>query len=489
MSKRVFLPISFLIASAIACALPSFAQDRGTASDRGDGGSGGRLAAAGDWPLESVELKSGTVYRGIVLSVGEDEIEFMEIVRRPNKPMFLVIRPVAVREIAKVDRLPQAQREQILRRTTFFRFRAEIEAGRMDRIDLKAFTAGGVRKYRYSGNWFALESTADEEMTRRCIVRIEQVFRAYRLLLRPRTSPRRRLEVLLLGSIDEYRTYLTRRGLSLKTPSFYLAHQNRIVAASELTRFAERLAESRAQHAELLQQYERLEADLPQRLQRMMEELRSKGYSRDQAVDLVAAQKNAWAHEHQAIIDKIDVANRRNELQFAKLTREMFERLYHEAFHAYLENFVYPHDRYDVPRWLNEGLAQIFEGGQLDGDTLRIGAPNRSALLAVQDLIAKGKPLHLADLLAADETQFLIAHEGANAQARQTYYSSWALAYYLIFMSERPVWGTAALDTYVKPASAELLPTTRFERLVGMPLEPFTQSWRQAMMQLKPPRE
>ena len=44
----------------------------------------------------------------------------------------------------------------------------------------------------------------------------------------------------------------------------------------------------------------------------------------------------------------------------------MFARAYHESFHAYLENYVYPHDHYDVPRWLNEGLAVMMEGGILD---------------------------------------------------------------------------------------------------------------------------
>jgi len=489
MSKRILLTLLFLVTLATVSVSPSLAQDRGAESDRGDRRDNGRLAAAGDWPLESVEVKSGAIYRGIVLSTGEREIDFMEIVRRPGKPMFLVLRPVSVGDVVKVERVTPAQREQILRRTKLFRFRAEIEAGQMDGLDLQPMTAGSVRGYQYSGKWFVLSSTADEEMTRRCIVRIEQIFRGYRLLLRPRTLPRRRLQVLLLGSMDEYRTYLARHGLSLKTPSFYLAHQNRIVAASELTRFAERLAKSRGRHQELLQLYERLEADWPHRERRLLEDLRSNGHSKEQAGKLAKMQEAALKRERSAIIDKIKVANRLNDAQFVELTREMFGRLYHEAFHAYLENFVYPHDRYDVPRWLNEGLAQIFEGGQLDGDTLRIGAPHRPALLAVQNLIAAGQPLDLADLLAADETQFLIAHEGINEQARQTYYFSWALTYHLIFLTERPVWGTAALDTYVSPSSAELLPTSRFERLVGMPLEPFTQTWQEAIMQLKPPQK
>ena len=52
----------------------------------------------------------------------------------------------------------------------------------------------------------------------------------------------------------------------------------------------------------------------------------------------------------------------------------MFRRLAHEAFHAYLETYVYPRQAYDVPRWLNEGLAQTFEAGLLeDADVLHDG--------------------------------------------------------------------------------------------------------------------
>ena len=62
---------------------------------------------------------------------------------------------------------------------------------------------------------------------------------------------------------------------------------------------------------------------------------------------------------------EISRCDRENVQLFDKVTRQMFTRLYHEAFHAYLENYVYPHDRYDVPLWLNEGLAVLLEGGLL----------------------------------------------------------------------------------------------------------------------------
>ena len=41
---------------------------------------------------------------------------------------------------------------------------------------------------------------------------------------------------------------------------------------------------------------------------------------------------------------------------------------------------VYNPATHDVPRWLNEGLAQVFEGGQLESGSLRIDAPDRVKL-------------------------------------------------------------------------------------------------------------
>lgn len=446
---------------------------------------GGPLARAAEWPLESVQLESGTVYRGLVQSVGEHEIEFMEVVRPPGKPMFLVVRPVPVQG-TKVTRLPEPERQRLIERTSRFRNRVLIEAGRIDEVTLESQTSDGTRRWRYAGPWFTLLSTADEETTRRCVVRIEQIFRAYRLILPPRTAPTRPLEVLLLGSTDEYRDYLRAHGPDLKNPSFYLARQNRIVAASELTRFAERLARSRDQHEQIRQLCERLDAGLPGRLQQLAGQLESLGYSRAEIVAEVKARQNAWSHEKAEWLEKIKTTNRRNEAKFDDLTRSMFRRLYHEAFHAYLENYVYPHDRFHVPRWLNEGLAQMFESGQLEGDTLRIDAPDREALLAVQEQLARDDPAVLPRLLAADETEFLTAHRSAAGPGREIYYLSWALTYYLTFLREPSIWDTAALDAYVTPDGSGLSPIARFERLVHVPLPEFWRRWRSTLLALRP---
>jgi hypothetical protein len=50
-------------------------------------------AVADQWQFETVQRKDGTVHQGLILAEGEEEIELVEIVRLPGRPMFGVIRP------------------------------------------------------------------------------------------------------------------------------------------------------------------------------------------------------------------------------------------------------------------------------------------------------------------------------------------------------------------------------------------------------------
>ena len=161
----------------------------------------------------------------------------------------------------------------------------------------------------------------------------------------------------------------------------------------------------------------------------------------------------------------------------------MVTRLAHEAFHAYLETFVYPRRVYDVPRWLNEGLAQTFEAGLLEADTLRIDTPNAAALARLQSDLRGASPLELADLLNAGSETFLSAHAADAQAASRMYYYSWGLAYYLAF--EQGVFGTPQFDAYLNPAEGGKSAVERFERLVGKSLPEFQVEWRAAMLNLK----
>jgi hypothetical protein len=100
---------------------------------------------------------------------------------------------------------------------------------------------------------------------------------------------------------------------------------------------------------------------------------------------------------------------------FQAETRQLFRTLYHEAFHAYLANFVYSSSEAAVPLWLNEGLAQVFETAFVEAGELRVGHADKDRLARVQTPLKKNEVLPLTDLLRSGPKQFVVLHAGDEA--------------------------------------------------------------------------
>ena len=437
----------------------------------------------GRWPLEVVLLADGSSLRGLVQGESDAEVDFAQIIQPPGKPMYAVIRGIPRAQVEQIERLPGDAHDGLVRRFALFRSRAVIEAGRMDAIKLSSLTDSGTPTLHYDGPWFRLVSTANEEQTRRCLVRIEQLFRAYRTLLPPRKwegeapAEPRPLAVHLFGSTDEYRGRLRELDLTLDNAAFYSPRQATILAASDLNLFADRLAQVRREHQRVRQDMARLDGEHAKKLLTLQGELRAAGFSAEEASAEIRQRRATWKKELEATLATNRERERTAEQKFAALTDKMFASLAHESFHAWLDSYVYPHDRHHVPRWLNEGLAQIFESGQLDGDALRLDAPDKSRLAALQADLASSSPLPLAEVLAANEREFLGPH-GSGTPQRQYLYA-WGLAYYLTFHEN--LLASGRLDTYVSQRAQRLDPVAGFEKLVGRSLPEFEKTWRDAM--------
>jgi hypothetical protein len=397
--------------------------------------------------------------------------------------MYLVVRPIPTRSIVSRKPLGEEEHRQLADRVHAFRFRSRIEAGQMENVKLDAHNNGERAFLRYRGPWFVLDSTADDETTRRCVVRIEQIFRAYRQILPPRVEPASELRVLILGSMDEYQQFVKDFNIEIENPAFFAARVNVIVGASELTRYADRLKKVRGEHEKLRQRYEATGKALPKQLADLGKRLREQGIGQNEIQKEIDARKSLWEEELAQAMQQINAADRRNESRFAEVTDEMFRRLYHEGLHAYLENYVYPHDSHDVPIWLHEGLAQVFQSGQLDADTLRIDAPLVEALRIVQDDLKSDNPLLLEDVLAAPRRDFLAGPQADNRAAR-LYAHAWALTYSLTFYE--PALGTAAMDEYVSLSKEQEPAIARFEKLIRSDIGKFESRWREAILELKP---
>jgi hypothetical protein len=157
--------------------------------------------------------------------------------------------------------------------------------------------------------------------------------------------------------------------------------------------------------------------------------------------------------------------------------------LAHEAFHAYLENYLTGRDgrAAGIPRWLNEGLAQVFEAGRLEADTLRIDAPGEKLLAALKTDLRRDKPLPLAELLSAEQDLFLVSHPGGARSSNRHYLYAWALTYYLTF---GPVGlDAAALDELSR---TDRTPVERLQKILGhVDLDEFESRWHADMLRLR----
>jgi len=435
-------------------------------------------AAFAQPPREQIELANHARYSGLIESEDADWLTLIRIETPRGRPMHLVVQTFDKQQVVSVTRLDASQRAEVQKQIDDFRNRAVIEAVRMDAIRLASSQGEGHTYRRYQSKWFALDSTVDEQNMRRLIVRAEQIFAAYRQILPPATTPARPLRLIVLGSMDEYQAVLRKLGVkaAFQNPACFIEEQNTVVVGSDLSRLAAATSEITKKNSQLRRELHDLEGQLPDRLRRIRDSLRGSGTSNDDVAKEVANERTRFLRQVQT---KKDVL-RQSDLQIDRLFRQSADqtlvRLYHEAFHAYVRNWVFPHPQYDIPPWLDEGLAVLFEGGLLEGDTLRIDAPGPLALKKLKADMAGPNPLALSDLLAASKGSFLISSAARPAAADRYYVNAWGLAYYLTF--EKRLLSSPALEKYLRSESTRLAPAERFQRLVGMPLAEIERQWR-----------
>lgn len=443
------------------------------------------LAAAGQepttFPQAKVTLRSGQQFSGLVLSETPPEVEFAEIVRPAGKPMYAIVRGIPRGSIFELARLTPDEHTLALAQFNKFRQRSAIEAARIEQVKLDRLRNGDRVQAFYTGPWFTLVSTADDDSTRRIIVRLEQLFRAFRQILPPRIAVSQPPTVRLFGSRDEYRDQLREWGLNIENPAFYSSTERTMVASSNLQPLVEQMATRNREEQALQDELRQREVAFNQSLTRLTDDLRNNGFSADDIVTEVRARRSQWENEQKALQQRLTDIHRRNEQRFQEANAAFFARLAHEAFHAYVEHQVFPPEQGRLPRWLNEGLAQMFETGQFDGELMRIDAPSKERLAALKGDLTGLNSFNLTKFLQTNDDKFLQVHDRRNSERLYRY--SWGLAWYLTFIEPRL--NTAAIDRYLAVQERETTAVERFETLVGRPLPEFEKRWQEALLGLK----
>jgi hypothetical protein len=386
--------------------------------------------------------------------------------RKPGASTGVVVATIERREIDHIDALDGKEREALRARLQALDPTGRGEVRRMASLTLGTGDWGKNGKGQartYRSDHFVLESNAAEDVVRRAAVRLENVYASYTRFLPPRVEAAEPTRVLLARSLTDYQTLLREEGQGpLANPAFYDTAHNRICCGSELQRLGEELERIRKEHQRSLTELNEKEAEL------------YKLYKGKTPAQLLAPIRESRF--------RIAQQDDRNERLFQEATARLFQRLYHEAFHAYLANFVYPPSETEVPRWLNEGLAQIFETAIIEAGELRVGHCERDRVRRVQELLKKGQLVPLGDMLKSGPKQFLVQHATEQQNSDCYYLTSWALAHYLTF--KRRLLGAKAMDEYVRALHRGGDPLAAFQEFVGQPLAEFEREFRRFVERL-----
>ena len=442
------------------------------------------------WDLETITLKKdGRKLSGLIRWEDRKQIEFVEVRRSAGEPMGRFVRVIGRERIANIERLDERERIRLSLRLRKFLQRTEILEGLLEDVELTESEFQEKSCLKYEGPWFTLRSRADEATTRLAIVRLEQVFAGFRTYLSPRSSRTRSqetLRIVILGSAPEYQQLLDERKSDIRQTAFFDTGRNEIIAGGQLASIASELDEIRVHHAKLTKELRQNREVAEKQTLALRAALRQSGNSQKKISLVVRAARVQWKKLRVQLKRQIDLASRRNDA----LYHEAFRRLYHEAFHAYLSNFVMEDGVTTVPRWLNEGWAQVFEAGLLEAGTLRVDAPSPERMQRLQNELRSEHSLSLKDVLTVPVNRFVVGHgraaDGPTTQeSSRLYLYSWGLAYYLTF--HRHLLGSSAMDEYLKVTEADSAKSdvARFEKLVGSPLEEFEAQWRKVMLSEK----
>jgi len=432
--------------------------------------AGSAAADDDEWIYEVIHLKNGETMRGLIVRETPAEIGFQSVRRKPGRPTLVFPTTLARDQIDSIDKLDEKERDRLAARIKALDPSGKGELLRMQNLDLKAAPWGKDGKGKalsYQSVYFQLVSNSRDDIVRRSAVRLEQIYFAYTRYLPPRFESGDGTTILLAQSLVDYQKRVKDQGSNLLNPAYYDAADNKVVCYCELQKLGEEMEKVRSHHQQLLEDFDAREAEL------------KKIYKNKVPPELMARIVDGRKKVHD-VIEKNEKAFRK---EFEDGTRRLMQRLYHEAFHAYLNNFVYPPAEGELPRWLNEGLAQVFEFAILDGEEIRIGQVEKERLARAQDALKKGELVGIVDLLKSGPKQFLVAHATEAQDSDRFYVTSWAVAHYLLF--DRRMVGTKAMDEYVHALHKKGDPLDSFKELIGQPLPRFEKEFKAYLENLR----
>jgi hypothetical protein len=300
---------------------------------------------------------------------------------------------------------------------------------------------------------FLIESTAPWRFVTESAIKLDAMATGYEDYFRRPVSPGPQVKVILAGSLPEYQALQKAiTGSVVLNPAFYFPEPNVILGYSDLAQWNKGIAEINARNSDNAGKIQEIKRRVDDAVVKVEAEIHAaEEYIRREAL----ANKNnpnayKWAKDERAKLDaqvaviqkniagdrallnkyeaQANGASDYNRKLLNAVTKNMYETLAHEAFHAFFRNRVKDvnHSTVDV-RWLDEGLAMYFEAAAFDGVDLLPGFPNKTWIGLLQKCQKDNSLVEIGRLFKGTGEDFLAKSAAQTQRSNMFYCQSWYL--------------------------------------------------------------
>jgi len=454
--------------------------------ERGEEAPPSDASGAADW-RDVLLLKSGDEHRGLIVSEDGDAIAFDLVMSGASVSKTLTMRIRVGRDkIREVRRLTDGQRAAA---------RAHIESAKHEEKrdargerDIKVEPTfwesrdgkKSVPAKKVELDHFVIEANTDEDFIRKAAYRLGKVFDAYKRHFGVDRNEAKKVRVVIFNSMGQYYAAI---GNAVKNPAFYAPDLKLVAAGCDMAAYRAAIDEVRRRHAELSKQLDAEQAKIDKAraevraiVDKYHKALHNAGATtpRGKAImrQVRSAERRWQIHVMKLekplkdIKKKIGELNRRNERVFDERADGMLRTLYHEGFHAFLDQFLFDEQLVKkVPRWLNEGLAQYFEESRVEGSRLVLGQENRRKLAFLRKACREGKLVPIARMLTAGAEDYLVKDASNIENSTKHYLQAWCLIHLL---GERGMLKKERLHAFVRALADGTEPMKALPSLTGM---------------------
>jgi len=434
-------------------------------------------------------LKNGDIHKGLLVSEDTHEVVFDLVMSGKNVSKTMLSRTTFDRkEVADLKQLTEAQRSAARQYMEKADIAARHDAILEKEVALETIMLPSLKDpkkevpaKKIELEHFTIVSNAGDDFLRRAAYRLNKVFSAYKQYFGVDRNQSQKVTIMIYGSMANY---YADAGQGIKNPAFYAPDRKMICAGCDVARYEAEIAAVRKQHANLTMQIEdwkrkvaNARADVQQAVSKAHDQLNAGGKGTtaqgQAAMENLKAQQREWqvqiGQQEKKVIElqgEIEACNRRNDIVFNEYTQQMFATLYHEGFHAFLDNFLLPEGSSRiVPRWLNEGLAQYFEVSRMEADRLILGQESRERMAILRKFKSENSLIALDKFVTAGQADYIV-HDISNLEnSTKNYLQAWLVT---SIIGDKGRLKKENLEAYVKQLKENKPPLDALPMLTGM---------------------